>query len=191
MKKILACSLVIIACVIAIISLPSSSIAQPKNIVSLSATINPIGTVVGVQYEREISTFLSLAGFLGRLEYEVEYDDEGGTSTEEAEGTGFQVSVFFHLGDRGMEGFYFGPGIGLWNTDWEYTWEHDTYNDESEEGSSTATDINFKLGYKFLLASDKFVIDPYVQGGNLSIDSEAGDEVGAYVAGGVLFGFAW
>lgn len=191
MNKTLAYVSLIIVYAIISIGLPSSSMAQPKNIVSLGGLVNPIGSVVGIQYEREISPFLSIGGFIGQLEYDVEYDEDGGTTTEEGDGMGFQVLVFFHLGDRGMDGFYFGPGIGMWNTDWEWRWEHDTYNDETGDGSSTVIDLNFRLGYKFNLASDKFVIDPNLQVGNYSSDSDGGDELGAYIGVGVLFGYAW
>ncbi|MFQ5585250.1 MAG: hypothetical protein ACE5GF_00260 [Thermodesulfobacteriota bacterium] len=200
MRRFVSAALVFFLVFLGWLASPDKSYAEGnQNAVNIGAATVIIGSVVYVEYERAINEKISLAGRVGALSYDVDYDEDGGTTNETGDGTGVVASVRFYpthdLQGNNFEGFYLGGGVGVWSVDWEWEWTHSTFATETGSGSSTALDLNFNLGWKIPLGSDRVYIDPNIALGNLFISTESksgdSDEVGLYAAAGLAVGITF
>ncbi|MDH5326011.1 MAG: hypothetical protein OEZ68_07490 [Gammaproteobacteria bacterium] len=172
--------------------------AGPRNSIRAGLMLNPIGYVSMVEYEHLIAGKVSLGGRVGVLSYD--YDDGG--YEEEGDGSGADFIIRIYRSGAGFNGFYYGFAAGIWQIDWE--WREDFFTPAGVwiSGNTTALNLAARVGWKIPLgAGDRVYIDPSITLGNyFSLDSETddpwkgtqyddqNDELGVYIAGGVVVG---
>jgi hypothetical protein len=195
MNKLITITVIFFMILVGYTAFPTNSLAQdPENAVMAGIILNPIGSIVMGEFERRLNDKITIAARVGQIDYDVDYDEDGGTTNETGDGPGIEC-VFRLYPGQALKGFYFGGAVGFWNTDWEWKWKGSGSSTQTGSGSSTALDINFTLGGKIYVAPDKVFIDPSFTIGNFFADSNGKtgevDEVGIYAGIGIAVGFAF
>ena len=195
MKRSLLTAIIIFSVVICGLALPDISHAKDnQNAVTFGGVANIVGSVILVEYERVVADKVSIAARLGNFSYEVEYDEGVGTTTESGDGPGAEGVFRFYPGG-GLNGFYIGGALGVWSVDWDWEWKATGYATEKGSGSSTTVDLNFTLGGKINLGSDRVYIDPSFTVGNFFAETHGktgeSDEIGLYAAIGLGIGITF
>lgn len=167
--------------------LAANAMEGPSNSVRFGGYVNPDARVAVVEYEKMFRDRISIGARVGALDYE--YDD--GSYEEEGDGNGVEFLFRFYPQGNGFKGFWFGAGVGFWQTDWSYTDPTDVPSADS--GDTDSINVNVSAGWKIPLTPKKFYIDPSITIGNyfgISSDSTYDNEpeLGLYVAAGIAFG---
>jgi len=136
-------------------------------------------SVVYFEYEQSIVNKLSFYARGGQLAYD--YDD--GDYEEDGDGPGIEGGVRFYPSGDGLKGFFIGAGLGLWDTEWDWTDDKGTAWETTGSGDSTSAEIHFILGGRI---GNKVQFVPTFQIGSfLSTDAE----LGAYAILGASLSF--
>jgi hypothetical protein len=164
--------------------------AGPSNTVKGGFVINPVGSVLLVEYERLLNDHLSIGGRFGRLDYD--YDD--GSYNETGDGNGLEVMVHFYPRGEGFKGFFLSGSLGFWDVDWEWTDPNDVPTRGT--GTSDTIDLAVAVGWKIPLGSEHVYLEPSLTLGNFFSDSTETtgtqeSELGFYVGAGLKVGGAF
>jgi hypothetical protein len=164
MRKIIASAAGILVCV-AWLTAPGNGFAETKNSLNVGfaggAAPDASATVFLAEYERGLSSKLSILGRLGAIDYS--YDD--GTYVEDGDGNGLDVGVRIYP-SGGMKGIYFGGAVGLWNTDWTFTDDKGTFYQTQGKGSSTAVRLDLEVGARIKFGTAPVSLMPSFHLGN-------------------------
>jgi len=175
--------LISILFVICLISTFSSSYAEEIRSINIRAggVNHPYGsaTVLALEYEHSVTEFVSLVPSLGSFEYDYEdgiYYEEGSSSL------GLLFSVRFYPRRWYQEGFWFGPGLAIFDIDFEWT-EEGYYRTYRGSGSYLGIAPMFGLGGKIKMGKNIY-FDPSLLVGYLesyNVDADQGEPVATTV----------
>lgn len=164
----------------------SSASSAGENSFRPGIYVNPVGSGATLEYERLVTDKLGIGARLGTLGYH--YED--GSYEEDGVGSGVEFIARFYPKGEGFNGFYVGGGVGLWNIAWEWTDPTDTPT--TDDGTSSAVNVNVNLGWKIPLGSEKIYLDPSIMIGNFfSSASDDTEVVGFYTAAQLGVGFVF
>lgn len=141
--------------------------------------------LMDVMYEKELNKQYTFTIMLGKLSYKT--SDEGGSwsETDEAQGTGLIAGLRIYPMGNGLDGFYWGPIIGIIPMERTYTYTTDfAFLNQNQTSKIQVTVFGLSVGGKFDL-SEEFFIEP-----NLTIENASSDEPGAETVQALLLGFS-
>lgn len=106
--------------VVALLVIPCDLQAQDSNTIGIKAggIIHGYGSalLLRAEYEHSFTGFISIAPSLNYMSY----DYEDGSYYEEGDGPGVGCSVRFYPREDYQRGFWIGPGVTVFNIDWEW-----------------------------------------------------------------------
>ena len=135
-----------------------------------------------------LNSRLSLGVLVGQVDYE--YDDLP-DYWEEGDGPGGQIDLRVYRSGRGLRGFYWGGGLGVWNTDYEWREDVGTGFETSGSGSSTDVELHFLIGGKIHFGDSGIFLDPSLKIGSWLDAGGDENDAGIYGFGSLSVGFAF
>lgn len=129
-----------------------NNVFAADNAIHAGVLVNPIGSGLNIGYERMILPGVSIGGRFNTIGYD--YWD--GDYNEWGKGSGIELTVNYHLNNKGFDGPFIGAAIGQANVDWNW---YDYYSTpRSGYGKSKLTSFLGTFGWDINVGN--FVIRP-------------------------------
>lgn len=161
-------SLRMIAVAALVAALPCAALAQgARNSINLAAAAAPgigdlkSGTVAMLEYERMVSSNLSVFGRASSLKYK--WDDK--VYLEDGKGTGLGLGLRY-FPTSAMKGFYLGGAIAAFKSKWDWVDDQGMAFESRGNGDSTSVQWGAELGYRFDLGGGSVSLTPALNVGS-------------------------